>query len=113
MTEIALRHDWEAWRGHVHHTRPCHNCRAILSDKCIEKDAGHNSFLLLKIFAQLLKFWKVGLWILSNHRNQSGWIFLHGCLQLFNGKDEIADAPFLKGKFMAIFGEHASLKGCA
>ena|ERR1017187_4297376 len=22
MTEIALRHDWEAWRGYVHHTRP-------------------------------------------------------------------------------------------
>jgi hypothetical protein len=22
MTEIALRHDWEAWRSYVHHTRP-------------------------------------------------------------------------------------------
>ena len=22
MVEIALRHDWEAWRGYVHHTRP-------------------------------------------------------------------------------------------
>jgi hypothetical protein len=22
MNEMALRHDWEAWRGHAHHARP-------------------------------------------------------------------------------------------